>query len=100
MLPLGCLPSLRVSISGTLGDIDPLNKVPFKRAIRSVPLRGILPRKAAGKPTASRYKQRELPNKGLNLDPQPSTKKEKTTNDRTKRVHMYYKYDYGINKVP
>ena len=26
------MPSLRVRIRGTFGDIDPLNKVPFKRA--------------------------------------------------------------------
>ena len=30
------LGSLGVRIRGTLGDIDPLNKVPFKRAISSV----------------------------------------------------------------
>ena len=42
-----CIPGLRlgVRIRGTLGDIDPLNKVPFKRARSRVqkgyPLRGL-----------------------------------------------------------
>ena len=44
------MPSSRVRIRGTFGDIDPLNKVPFKRARSRVwkgPLEGvsvILPR--------------------------------------------------------
>ena len=32
----GLAPVFRSSDSGTLGDIDPLNKVPFKRAIGRV----------------------------------------------------------------
>ena len=31
-----CLECMGVRISGTLGDIDPLNKVPFKRATSRV----------------------------------------------------------------
>ena len=31
-----------VRIRGTLGEIDPLNKVPFKRATSRSPLRGLL----------------------------------------------------------